>query len=309
MDKPRLFLGSSGKQGKLLQALTRGLEDVAHVEPWTTSFNPGTTTLERLLELAQEVDFAAFVFARDDWTADSPPTSDPTGTGQASPRDNVVFEAGLFGGALGMRRTFILHASGAKLPSDLLGLTCVRYGEATTTTEMRAVNQKLRKAIENEGRVARIEGLWWQFSLTERTSREPSAVSLLRISRDRDGVLELSGRSWQEDGTLSARYWSEAAKERKDPPGVFYYWKGERPRHPNAPQLEGTGEIRLESPDRAAGYFTTRSDTHPRVNARTSGVYLRANPADMRILDGDDDRQRAELIAERLRHWKSITNA
>ncbi len=68
MDKPRIFLGSSGKQEKLLQALTRGLADVAHVEPWTTSFNPGTTTLERLLELAHEVDFAAFVFARDDWT-------------------------------------------------------------------------------------------------------------------------------------------------------------------------------------------------------------------------------------------------
>jgi predicted nucleotide-binding protein with TIR-like domain len=309
MDKPRIFLGSSGKQEKLLLALTRGLEDVAHVDPWTTSFNPGTTTLERLLELTREVDFAAFVFARDDWTTNSPPASDQTGSGEASPRDNVVFEAGLFGGALGMRRTFILHASGAKLPSDLLGLTCVRYGEATTAPEMRAVNQKLRKAIENEGRVARIEGLWWQFSLTERTSREPSAVSLLRISRDRDGALELGGRSWQEDGTLSARYWSEAAKEREDPPGVFYYWKGERPRHPNAPQLDGTGEIRIESADRAAGYFTTRSETDPKVNARTSGVYLRADPEDMSILDGRDDRHRAVLIAERLRHWRSITNA
>jgi len=156
MDKPRIFLGSSGKQQKLLQALTRGLEDVAHVEPWTTSFNPGTTTLERLLELTHEVDFAAFVFARDDWTTNSPPASDSTASSQGSPRDNVVFEAGLFGGVLGMRRTFILHASGAKLPSDLLGLTCVRYGEAT---EMRVVGQKLRKAIETEGRVTRIEGL------------------------------------------------------------------------------------------------------------------------------------------------------
>jgi hypothetical protein len=308
MDKPRIFLGSSGQQQKLLQALTRGLEDIAHVEPWTTSFNPGTTTLERLLELAREVDFAAFVFARDDWTTNSPHSSDPSGAGQASPRDNVVFEAGLFGAALGMRRTFILHASGSKLPSDLLGLTCVRY-EATTPAEMRVVNQKLRQAIENERRAARIEGLWWQFSLTERSSLEPSAVSLLRISRDRDGALDLSGRAWQEDGTLSARYWSEAAKERKDPAGIFYYWKGERPRHANAPQLDGTGEIRLESADRAAGYWTTRSDTHPEVNARTSGFYLRANPEDMSILDGQDDRQRAELIAERLTRWKSNTNA
>jgi hypothetical protein len=66
MDKPRIFLGSSGKQKKLLQALTRHLEGVAHVDPWTTSFHPGTTTLARLVELAHEVDFAAFVFARDD---------------------------------------------------------------------------------------------------------------------------------------------------------------------------------------------------------------------------------------------------
>src|SRR5262249_49566864 len=77
MDNPRIFLGSSGKQQKLLQALTRGLADVAYVEPWTTSFNPGTTTLERLLELTHEVDFAAFVFARDDWTSTSPSASPP----------------------------------------------------------------------------------------------------------------------------------------------------------------------------------------------------------------------------------------
>src|SRR5437773_9824561 len=127
MDQPRIFLGSSGKQERLLQALTRGLEDVAHVEPWTTSFNPGTTTLERLLELAHQVDFAAFVFARDDWTSTSLPASPAPESGQASPRANVVFEVGLFGGVLGMRRTFILLASGSRLPPDLLVPTCVRY--------------------------------------------------------------------------------------------------------------------------------------------------------------------------------------
>jgi len=305
MDKPRIFLGSSGKQAKLLQALTRGLEDVAHVEPWTTSFNPGTTTLERLLELTREVDFAAFVFAQDDWTTNTPPASESSAPGQASPRDNVVFEAGLFGGVLGMRRTFILHANGAKLPSDLLGLTCVRYADATAAREIKAVNEKIRTAIETEGRLNRIEGLWWQLSLTERSAEEPSAVSLLRISRDRDGALEVHGRSWQEDGRLSARYWSEAAREKRDPAGVFYYWKGERPLNVNAPQLNGTGEIMIESADRAAGYFTTRSDGDPNVKFRTSGVYLRADANDLTIMDGRDDRQRVELIAERLKDWKS----
>jgi hypothetical protein len=305
MDKPRIFLGSSGKQAALVQALTRGLKDVAHVDPWTTSFNPGTTTLERLVELAHEVDFAAFAFAQDDWTAVNTSATPPPDSGQASPRDNVVFEAGLFGGVLGMRRTFILHARGSKLPTDLLGLTSIRYDDVTAA-ETRVVCQKLRKAIEDEGRLARIEGLWWQFSLTERSQEEPSALSLLRIGRDRNGAMEVTGRSWQEDGKLSARYWSEATKEKKEPSGVFYYWRGERPLDPNAPQLDGTGEIRLEAADRAAGYWTTRADGPQKVNARTVGVYLRAAPSDMETLDGQDNRQRVKLIADKLKHWKSI---
>src|ERR687892_694732 len=124
MNKPRIFLGSSGKQAKLLRAITRGLEDVADVDAWTTTDAPQS--------------------------------------GQASPRDNVVFEAGLFGGALGIRRTFILHAHGTKLPSDLLGLTSVRYDPAATPAKLRAINEKLRKAIETEGRRGPVEGLWWQ---------------------------------------------------------------------------------------------------------------------------------------------------
>src|SRR6187397_383378 len=223
MNKPRIFLGSSGKQAKLLQAITRGLGDVADVEPWTTTFNPGRSTLDRLVELSQEVDFAAFVFAQDDWT-----TTDRSESGEASPRDNVVFEAGLFGGALGIRRTYILHANGAKLPTDLLGLTSIRYDPDTTPAVVRQINQKLRKAIAAEGRISRLEGDWWQLSLTARTELEPSAVSLLTISRDRAGALEVSGRSWQADGTLSARYWSEASKEQVDPPSIFYFYRGER---------------------------------------------------------------------------------
>jgi hypothetical protein len=305
MDKPRIFLGSSAQQEKLLQALTHGLAEVALVDPWTTSFNPGTTTLERLVELAHEVDFAAFAFAKDDWTAVG--SSSSPEAGQASPRDNVVFEAGLFGGVLGMRRTFILHSRGSKLPTDLLGLTSIRYGEADTPEEVEAVTEKLRKAIENQGRMADVEGLWWQFSLSERSQKEPSAVSLLHIRRGRDGMLEMSGRAWQEDGRLSARYWSEAVKEIKEPSGLFYYWNGERPLDPSGSRLEGTGEVRLESSDRANGYFITRSDGRQKVNARTSGLYVRAGATDLKTLDGPDTVQRAKLIADMLTRWKAIS--
>jgi predicted nucleotide-binding protein with TIR-like domain len=306
MDKPRIFLGSSGKQASLLETLARGLDGVARVEAWTTVFDPGTTTLGRLLELTREVDFAAFIFAQDDWTNANADKPSGAAAGQASPRDNVVFEAGLFGGVLGMQRTFILHARDSKLPTDLLGLTAIRYADASTPAERRSICQKLRQAIENQGRLARIEGLWWQFSLTERSALEPSAVALLKISRGRDGALDMTGRAWQEDGRLSSHYRCEAVREKRDPSGIFYYWRGERPLHPDAPQLHGTGEIRIESADRASGYFTTLSDTQRDLNARTSGVYLRAGEEDLAILDGSDDARRSALIAERLERWKGV---
>jgi hypothetical protein len=65
----------------------------------------------------------------------------------------------------------------------------------------------------------------------------------------------------------------------------------------------------MESADRASGYWITRADADPSLHARTAGIYWRAEPEDMSILDGPDDRQRAELISERLRRWKSMTSA
>ena len=201
MDKPRIFLGSSGSQKKLLDALTRGLEDVAHVEPWTTSFNPGTSTLARLFELAHEVDFAAFVFARDDWTAAGLPASPPAGSGQASPRDNVVFEAGLFGGALGMHRTFILHAKAleASERSPRVYLRTVRRSERfrdeSHQPEASEGDRERGPRRTHRGPVVAVLA-------TAHGAHEPSAVSLIRIY-DRDGALELRSRAWQDDGSLS----------------------------------------------------------------------------------------------------------
>jgi hypothetical protein len=304
MGKPRIFLGSSGKQEKLLQALVRGLGDIVDVEPWTTSFNPGVSTLERLIELTREVDFAVFIFAADDFMIGGT-LSAGADAGQMAPRDNVVFEAGLFGGVLGMRRTFILHAHGAKLPTDLLGLTAVRYDADLSPAGMRAINQKLKAAIEEVARPVRIEGAWWQYSLTARTDQDPSALGLLQIGRDRFGALEMNGRSWDADGRLAARYRSKATNERDGSSGIFYYWEGERPLAADAPRIEGTGEISLESDDRASGYFTVRSEGNPPALARTSGIYWRADPDDLTVLDGRDDQKRAALIAARLKEWES----
>ena len=306
--KPRIFLGSSVQQEKLLQALTRGLQDIADVEPWTTVFNPGVSTLDRLVELTPRRGLRRVPLRPR--RLDVKGTSPDADTGQAAPRDNVVFEAGLFGGALGSRRTFILHARGAKLPTDLLGLTTIRYDPDTTPAIVRQINQTLRKAIEAEGRISRLEGDWWQLSITTRTELDTSAVSLLSITRDRVGALEVAGRSWDADGGLTTRYRSEATKERVGPAGIFYFWKGERPRDPNAPEFEGTGEITLESVDRANGYYiVTRSNVAEHVHVKTSGIYLRADPGDKAVLDGKVAVERAALIERRIAEWRDLANS
>ena len=145
--------------------------------------------------------------------------------------------------------------------------------------------------------------------MTARTELEPSAISLLSITRDRTRALEVNGRSWDADGILSARYWSEAAREHPEPPRLVYFWRGERPRQPDAPELEGTGEIRLETVDRARGYFTTRADGANAFRARTSGIYLRADADDMATLDGNDPDARAALLRRRLEQWKGVLDA
>ena len=117
-------------------------------------------------------------------------------------------------------------------------------------------------------------------------------MSLLRISRDR----EAASRSPAARGRRTARSRrATGARPRRSTgtrPSVFYFWKGERPRHPNAPQLEGTGEIKVESADRATGYWTTRSDRDATLNARTAGIYVRADAADLDVLDGGSEEER-----------------
>ena len=221
----------------------------------------------------------------------------------------MVFEAGLFGGVLGMRRTFILHANGAKLPTDLLGLTCVRYAE-TTPAEIKEINQKLRNAIETEGRLAKIEGLWWQHSLTARTEEEPSAVSLLRISRDRQGGLQLTGAAWQEDGTLSVALPERGGEGAARP--VRHLLLLERRAAAAPGRAAARGHRRRSGSSRSTGPPATGSPGRPPtrlLNIRTSGVYLRAEPEDAEVMDGNDQQGRAALIAEKLEEWRLIANS
>ena len=302
MSKPLLFVGSSSEQLDMVDQLLTVLRDrsIAVAEPWDGAFPPGMSALEALTAKANEVDFALFVFGPDDRTRSR-------GKESASARDNVIFEAGLFGGVLGMKRSIILHARGVKVPSDLLGLTTIPYDpDARPEAEARAVCTKMREVIErvgwrgSEGLAGQLHGCWWQWVLSDSERTERSVLSLMDIRRTGPRVACLSGVSWTRDGEQISRYESKATSLDEDRRTLFYYWEGEWPGHPDTPQFFGKGEITVEAPGRGYGYFTIRSDGDKDPRERKSTAYRRADPADVLIVRGQDDDKRKAVIRKQL---------
>ena len=123
MNKPTLFVGSSSEGLDVARAVRALLAEDAEVTLWNEGFFIITDTfIESLVNALPRFDFAALVLTPDDLT-----TSRQTST--FSPRDNVLFELGLFMGRLGRSRTFVIRPRGEriKIPSDLAGLNTALY--------------------------------------------------------------------------------------------------------------------------------------------------------------------------------------
>lgn len=121
--RPNIFIGSSSEGLALAKAIKIELDKKFTATVWTEDlFALGHDTLSDLLRFVQCFDFAVLVLLDDDKTMSR-------GTKKGSPRDNVIFEMGLFMGALGRRRTFPVVAEttgeSLKIPSDLLGNTAL----------------------------------------------------------------------------------------------------------------------------------------------------------------------------------------
>ena len=298
MSKPTVFLGSSAEQIPILNPIQTGLYHTANVTAWTSAFSPGNTTLNTLVTKANESDFAVFIFGPDDFVE----TRDVR---IAAPRDNVVFEAGLFGGVIGMNRTFIVHDKSVKLPSDLQGLTPVRYDAAKDPDgEGAYVCAQLNQVIGklgwrgSEGLSGQLEGHWWQFALGA-TKVEQSVVSLIHVKRQASRQISLTGQAWSEAGAAHARFWSMATTVKEEEKTLLYFWEGDWPGHDGAPAFFGKGEIKLESSRRANGYFTVHSDGEVDPRERKAALYLRANPEDVAIMTQDTEIGRRKDVIKR----------
>ena len=134
MRRFRVFIASSGPAQNLAVKLRDAIESrVADMSLdstketiktklvlWWKAFPPGEGTLGALLNECRGCDFAAVLLTEDDLTLKK-------GLEQLQPRDNCIFEAGLFTGALNLdpRRVFLLSSvkkASDSLPSDLAGI-------------------------------------------------------------------------------------------------------------------------------------------------------------------------------------------
>jgi len=121
----KVFVASSTKSFVVADSLRQVLgSDDIKVIPWKDLgvFMLSEHTMESLEKAANQCHFAVFVLGPDD-------VIQTNSGGVFVPRDNVVFELGLFLGRIGRKRSYMLKPDGIniKLPSDLSGVTWAQY--------------------------------------------------------------------------------------------------------------------------------------------------------------------------------------
>ena len=119
--KPRIFIGSSKEGLSVAERIKKFYDSDFECYLWTDDiFKFNENFLETLMKEATLFDFGFLLFTKDDYTTSRMKSFD-------SPRDNVLFEYGLFLGRLGNTRAFIVQEEGVKIPSDLFGITHATY--------------------------------------------------------------------------------------------------------------------------------------------------------------------------------------
>jgi len=190
MSRPKVFIGSSKASINVARLVANRLEGdgVADVQIWDEGvFSLNQGFLEKLLVVLVEFDFAVIVWGPDDIT-------ESKGDSKASPRDNVIFECGLFMGAVGRERVFIIcdQSIELKIPSDLAGVTLATYDGTRVSgpngaAAVRMACDQIKQEIQRP-RFPNIVGDWIsQYSATAELGH-PSILEIVEIKASRGGV-------------------------------------------------------------------------------------------------------------------------
>ncbi|HEX7313771.1 MAG TPA: TIR domain-containing protein [Pyrinomonadaceae bacterium] len=121
--KPKVFIGSSREALSVVRIVEDTLSATCDVFAWDTNpVKPSQYLFEGLLEISESVDFAILILSPDDQL-------NHRENQYNAPRDNVIFEAGLFMSKVGRERVFLLSAEGENLkyPTDIAPIQRVSY--------------------------------------------------------------------------------------------------------------------------------------------------------------------------------------
>src|SRR5262245_46414956 len=151
VDKPSLFIGSASEGLEFVRAIGEQLAPDAEVTLWEEAFfSLGSTFIESLVNQLPRFDFAVLVLTSDDEVSSR-------GVQSFSPRDNVIFELGLFMVSLGRARTFGVYQADSmlKIPTDLLGMNQATYywprSDKNYVAAVGPACNKIRKVIRDLG--------------------------------------------------------------------------------------------------------------------------------------------------------------
>lgn len=182
---PSMFIGSSSEGRKVAEHVQLLMEHECESETWTQGvFGLSRGTLESLILAVERFDFAVLVLTADDLVVSR-------GAERPAARDNVIFELGLFIGALGRERTFMVYDRTAppQLPSDLHGIAPAEYAPHTSGNLEAALGPACRRIKNEVSRLGRRDSKRAQqlsaatTSVEEASSRIDEMLRLLARSR------------------------------------------------------------------------------------------------------------------------------
>jgi hypothetical protein len=140
-----VFIGCSSAAQPSLRKVANWLEEAgARPVPWTKLglFRPGTFLLTKLIEYAETLDAAVFIFAEDDRVKVGERYTSQT-------RDNVLIEFGLFCSVMGHSKAIACRHGSPKIPSDMGGLTYVDISPAKARLAQLQIGDWIRDLSAN----------------------------------------------------------------------------------------------------------------------------------------------------------------
>lgn len=259
-SKPRLLVGSTAEGRPIAELVRAGLREAADVTLWSRgTFDPPSHAGGGILEAAREYDFAAFVVPSDELASRGP-------SGKKPQAEGILLALGVFLGALGRTRTFIVTSTEATidLPSELRGVTLAAYrpGPAGITPASLAcacaiVREQLRRFGDTTtaGKVAR--AVVQEADIVARRRRRPSLGNAYlsaprRVLKIAD--ISLSGAFLETYGELPERQMLEIDLMLEDGSRAKVTAKVVRVQHPQWGRVGGVGVtfVRFEGDAREA---------------------------------------------------------